>query len=153
MQPLAQIIAQHPVFSGISAASLQLISGCARNVRIDPGQFLLRHGEPAHTLYLLRHGHVVLEIAAAGRGTLAMQTLGPGELVGLSWLLPPYQWSYDVRALELVRAVQIDADCLRRKSEADHDFGYDMMKRFMPVLVQRLQATRLQLLDVYGTGR
>lgn len=153
MRTLEQIIAEHPFFEGIAPAYLALISGCARNVRIDPDRYLLRHGEPAQFFYLLRHGRVILELAAPGPGTLTFQTLGPGELVGVSWLLPPYRWTYDARVLQQVRAVSIDAACLRAKSEADHNFGYDMMKRFMPVLVQRLQDARLQLLDVYGTAR
>jgi CRP/FNR family cyclic AMP-dependent transcriptional regulator len=64
--------------------------------------------------------------------------------------VPPYRWTYDARALELVRAIAMDATCLRDKCEADHDLGYELMKRFMPVMVERLHSTRLQMLDVYG---
>ena len=77
-------------------------------------------------------------------------TVGEGEIVGVSWLIPPYRWTYDAKALDLVRAIGMDATCLRQKSEDDHDLGYEMMKRFVPVLVERLQTTRLQILDVYG---
>jgi len=76
--------------------------------------------------------------------------LAEGEILGVSWVIPPYRWTYDARALDLLRAIAIDAACLRQKREADHDLGYEMMKRFLPILVQRLQATRLQILDVYG---
>ena len=79
--------------------------------------------------------------------------LGEGDIVGLTWLLPPYRWGYDARATELVRAIALDAKCLRDKCEVDHDLGYALLKRFLPVLVQRLQAMRLQLLDVYGSPR
>lgn len=151
MQGLEQIIADHPFFAGFDRAHTHLISSCARNTRFDPGRYLLQQGALAEQFFLLRHGRVALELSSPGRGTLTFQTLGPGELVGVSWLIAPYRWTYDARALELVRAIAIDAACLRTKSEADHDFGYEMMKRFMPVLVQRLQAARLQLLDVYGT--
>lgn len=68
----------------------------------------------------------------------------------MSWLVPPYRWTYDAKALELTRALAIEAKCLRGKCEADHDLGYEMMERFMPVLVERLHAARLQMLDVYG---
>ena len=91
-----------------------------------------------------------MELSAPGRGTVTFQTVGAGEILGVSWLIPPYRWTYDARAIELTRAIGIDAACLRGKCEADHDLGYEMMKRFMPVLIQRLQATRLQILDVYG---
>ncbi len=151
MEGIAQIIAEHRFFAAFDPAHTQLISGCAKNVRFDPGRYLLQQGAPADEFYLLRHGRVVLELSGPGRGTVTFQTLGPGELVGVSWLVAPYRWTYDAKAVELVRAISIDASCLREKSEADHDFGYEMMKRFMPVLVQRLQAARLQLLDVYGT--
>ena len=68
----------------------------------------------------------------------------------MSWLVPPYRWTNDAKAIELTRAIAMDATCLRQKCEGDHDLGYEMMKRFMPILIQRLQATRLQILDVYG---
>jgi len=82
---------------------------------------------------------------------LTIQTVGENEIVGASWLVSPYRWGFDAKALELTRAISLDAACLRGKCEEDHDLGYEMMKRFMPILIQRLQATRLQILDVYGT--
>jgi len=93
---------------------------------------------------------VALEIHVPGRDPVTFQTVGEGEIVGVSWLVPPYRWSYDARAIAPVRAIRLDANCLRAKCEADHDLGYEMMKRFAPVLIERLHATRLQLLDVYG---
>ena len=153
METIEQILNTHPLFAGIEPAYLQLIGGCAHNVRFDSGRYLLQHGAPAEAFFLLRHGRVALELTGPGRGTVTFQTLGPGELLGVSWLIPPYRWTYDAKAIEQVRAVSIAAACLRAKSEADHHLGYELMKRFMPVLVQRLQAARLQLLDVYGTGR
>lgn len=150
MEGVEQIVAEHPFFAGFDPAYAQLIGGCAKNVRFGPGGYLLQQGSPADQFYLLRHGRVALELSGPGRGTVTFQTLGPGELVGVSWLVPPYRWTYDAKALELVRAIAIDAACLRGKSEADHHLGYEMMKHFMPVLIQRLQAARLQLLDIYG---
>lgn len=150
MEDLTRIILGHPFFAGLAPAYGQMICGCARNVRFESGDYLFRAQTPANELYLLRQGRVALEVTAPERGTLTFQTLGEGEIVGLSWLIPPYRYSYDARALGLVRAIAIDAACLRDKCEADHDLGYDMMKRLTPVLVRRLQATRLQILDVYG---
>jgi len=96
------------------------------------------------------HGRVALEIKAPGRAPAVFATLGEGDIVGASWLVPPYRWTSDARALELTRALGIDAACLRRKCEADHHLGYEMMKRFVPILVNRLHATQLQMLDVYA---
>jgi CRP-like cAMP-binding protein len=147
---LDRIVCQHPFFAGLPEAYCTLVTGCAKNVRFEAGQYLFHEGEPANEFYLIRHGRVALEVHAPERGPVTFQTLGPGEIVGVSWLIPPYRWTYDARALTLMRAIAMDAACLRQKCEEDHDLGYDMMKRFMPVLIQRLQTTRLQVLDVYG---
>jgi CRP-like cAMP-binding protein len=133
------------------AAFCDLVCSCAKNVYFAAGQYLFHEGEPADWFYLLRHGLVALQITAPGRGSVTFQTVPQGEMVGISWLIPPYRWTYDAKAIEDTRAIAINALCLREKCEADHDLGYEMMKRFTPVLVQRLQATRLQILDVYGT--
>jgi CRP/FNR family transcriptional regulator, cyclic AMP receptor protein len=149
---LERLICEHPVFAGMAPAHCDLIGGCARNVRFDKGAYLFREGEPADEFFLIRHGRVALEIMAPGRGPLRFLTVNAGEIVGESWLVAPYRWIFDAQALELTRALSIDARCLREKCEEDHDLGYEMMKRFMAMLVQRLQAAQLQMLDVYGTG-
>ena len=148
---LERIVREHRFFAGLEEEFSKLVCGCAKNVRFDAGQYLFHEGDDADQFYLLRHGRVSLEVTAPGRGVISFQTLGEGEIVGVSWLIPPYRWAYDAKALELVRAIAMDATCLRGKCEADHDLGYEMMKRFVPVLVERLHGTRLQMLDVYGT--
>jgi CRP-like cAMP-binding protein len=150
VENLERIIREHPFFAGLEPTFCTLVCGCAKNVRFDPGEYLLREGGEASEFYLLREGRVALEIAAPGRGALTIATLGAGEIVGVSWLIPPYRWSYDARALAAVRAISIDARCLRAKCEEDHHLGYEMMKRVVPIVVSRLQAARLQLLDLYG---
>jgi len=149
---LGRLICEHPFFAGLGEDHCELIGGCARNVRFDKGQYLFREGQPANEFFLIRHGRVALEIAAPSRGPLRFLTINPGEIAGEAWLVPPYLWLFDAQALELTRAISIDGSCLRDKCEADHDFGYEMMKRFMTMLVQRLHAAQLQMLDVYGTG-
>ena len=94
---------------------------------------------------------MALDVVAPGRAAITIQTVGENEIVGVSWLLPPYRWMHDARAVELVRAIGMDAKCLRQKCDADHNVGYEMIMRFVPLLVGRLHATELQLLDVYGT--
>jgi CRP/FNR family transcriptional regulator, cyclic AMP receptor protein len=113
------------------------------------GRFLLREGEPAERFFLIRRGSVALEVQAPGR-TLRIETLGAGDPVGWSWLFAPYRWQLDARALEPCELLGFDGVCLRGKCETDHDLGYELMRRFAENLVDRLQATRLQLLDVYG---
>lgn len=151
MEGLERIVKEHPFFGGMHDTFCKLVCGCAKNVRFEAGQYLFHEGEPAEWFYLLRHGRVALQLTAPGRGAVTFQTVGEGEIVGVSWLIPPYRWTYDAKAIELARAIAIDATCLRQKCESNHDLGYEMMKRFMPILIQRLQATRLQILDVYGT--
>jgi CRP-like cAMP-binding protein len=150
MEGLERILREQKLFDGLSADATALLAGCARNHRFEAGQLLFREGEPANEFFLVRHGRVALDIAAPGRQPIVLATLGEGDIVGASWLVPPYRWTFEARALELTRALGIDAACLRGKCEADHDLGYEMMKRFVPVLVQQLQATQLQVLDVYG---
>ncbi len=151
IESLDRYIREHPFFAGLAEEYVQLIVGCARNVVFKAGAYLYRHGDPADAFYLLRHGRVALEMSAPGRAPVTFQTVIEGEIVGVSWLLPPHRWSYDARAVDLVRAIAMDAKCLREKCDSDHDLGYDMMMRFVPVLVSRLQATRMQIMDVYGT--
>ena len=150
MEGLERILRGHPFFAGLHADFCDLVCGCARNVRFEADRYLAREGDSADQLYLLREGRVALEMTAPGRGTITLLTLEAGELVGVSWLIPPYRWTHDARALEPVRAIALDAACLRRKCEEDHDLGYELMKRFVPVLIARLQGSRLQMLDVYG---
>lgn len=148
---LLRIITEHPFFAGLDGETCELLSGCAKNTRFDGNNYLFKEGGPADEFYLLREGRVALEINIPGKAGLTFQTLGPGEIVGVSWLVTPYKWTYDARALEPLRAISLDARCLRGKCEDNHSLGYEMMNRFVPILVQRLQATRLQLLDIYGT--
>jgi CRP-like cAMP-binding protein len=150
-QGLERIVGEHAFFAGLDESFRTLVTGCAKNIRFEEGQYLFHEADPADEFYLIRHGEVALELSAPGRSPVTFQTLGPGEIVGVSWLVPPYRWTYDARALSLVRAIAIDGACLRGKCEADHDLGYEMMKRFTPILIRRLQATRLQILDVYGS--
>ena len=150
MQTLDQLIAESPVFARLAPAQLQLIAGCARNERIEAGHYLLREGQPADRFFLIRNGAVALEVQAPGRGAIVIETLHPGDVVGWSWLFHPYRWQLDGRAREPSALVAFDGACLRGKCDADHELGYQLMTRFAANLVQRLQATRLQLLDVYG---
>jgi CRP/FNR family transcriptional regulator, cyclic AMP receptor protein len=150
MEGLERIVKQHPFFAGLEDGFTKLVCGCAKNVLFEAGQYLFQEGTPADQFFLLRHGRVALQLATPGRDPVTFQTVGEGEIVGVSWLIPPYRWTYDAKALELTRALAMDGVCLRQKCEVDHDLGYDMMKRFVPILIERLQAARLQILDVYG---
>ncbi len=150
IEGMEAVIREHRFFAGLPDDTLHLLAGCARNVPFAAGDYLFRTDGPADEFYLLRHGRVALEVVAPGRSAITIETVGPGEIVGVSWLVPPYRWHLAARALELVRAIGMDARCLRNKCDENHDVGYALMQRFVPLLVDRLQAMRLQLLDVYG---
>jgi len=150
IQTLEGIVGQHPFFKGMEARHVQLIAGCAKNVRFDEGEIIFREGDPADQFYFIREGLVAVELMIPQRGFTTLQTVGEGEVLGWSWLLAPYRWRFGARTLQPTRALAFDGKCLRGKCEEDHDLGYEMLKRFTNVVTERLEATRLQLLDLYG---
>jgi CRP/FNR family cyclic AMP-dependent transcriptional regulator len=149
MESLQRILADHPFTHGLGKRHLVLLTGCASNVRFEPGQRIFREGEEANQFYLLREGKLAIELFSAERGALTILTVGPGEVLGWSWLVPPYRWKFDAYALEPARVIALDGKCLREKAEKDHDLGYELLKRIAHVMEERLHATRLQLLNVY----
>jgi CRP-like cAMP-binding protein len=153
IEPLDRILKEHPFFGGMGDDVVAMLAGCAKNVRFEPGEYVLREGESADWFFLVREGRVALSVSAPARGDKTILTIGAGEIVGLNWLIPPYRVATDARALERTRVIAMDARCLRPKLEEDSAFGYDMMKRFVPVLVKRLTDARLQMLDLYAVHR
>lgn len=153
MEAIDTLLRASPAFEGLEPDALSLIAGCASNVRFDQGAVLFREGDAADTFFLIRHGTVALEMFVPARGAAVIETIEAGEVVGWSWLFPPYRWHFDARALTPIRATSFDGACLRGKCNDDTALGYDLMSRFAQVLIERLQWTRLRLLDVYGDGR
>ena len=119
MQTLDELVAESPIFAGLGQTQLELIAGCGSNVGFEAGRYLFREGDPADTFYLVRHGRVALETFVPGRGPLTIETVDAGDVVGWSWLFPPYRWHFDARALDVVRAVAFDGACLRGKCDDD----------------------------------
>ena len=150
METLEPILVEHPFLKGLSQSHIDLIVGCASNVRFEAGHTIFHEGDEANQFYIVRHGKIALEIFAPNRGSLIVETLSEGDILGWSWLIPPYQWHLDAKALELTRAIALDGKCLRTKCEKDHELGYELLKRFSHIIEQRLEATRMQLLDIYG---
>ena len=150
MRGLELVLAEVPLFAGMDAERLELLAGCASNVHFEPGEVLFHEGDEANAFYVIRGGTVALEAFVPARGGMTIETIDAGEVVGWSWLFPPYRWHFDARALAHVRATAIDGACLRGKCDDDPALGYDLMRRFAQVMIERLQWTRLRLLDVYG---
>lgn len=149
---LEPLLKKHPFFSGIDEDAIHLITGCAKNVRYSAGETIARQGEPADLFFLIREGRIALEMPAPHGGAIRLQTADEGEVVGFSWLVPPYKWHHDLRAVTDLRAFSIDGHCLRKKCEEDTGFGYQMMKGFSVQMADRLEATRLQLLNLYDAS-
>lgn len=150
---LKPILEQQPFFAEMTEADLTLITSCARNVRFQAGESIAREGAPADSFFLIREGRVAMRIPTPQGGPLTIETLDAGEVVGWSWLLPPHVWHFDATAVTPVRALAMDGRCLRDKCDADPRLGYDLMKRFSLIMAERLTATRLQLMDLYGTNQ
>jgi len=150
MQTFEALLAEHPFFAGLEPHYLQIIAGFASDTYYQHDEYIFHEGEPATHFYLIRAGKVALETFAASRGTMTIETIETGEVLGWSWLFPPYRWHFAARIVEPTRAIVLDGARLRAKGDADHTFGYELMKRFAQIMMQRLQATRLQLLDLYS---
>ena len=151
MHDLQPLLATHPFFAGLEPKTLALVTGCASNVKFDAGQRVFKEGEEADQFYIVRQGRIAVEAFSPTRGPLVIQTVEEGDILGWSWLVAPYKWRFDAHALDLTRAIALDGKCLREKCETDHDLGYELLKRFAHVIGERLDATRLQLLDLYAT--
>ena len=149
MESLEQILTSSDAFAGLEPRLLEQVAGCGRLVHFEAGETILRAGTPADDFYVIRHGRVAIRLNAGGRA-LVVQTVDDGEAVGWSWLFPPYRWHFDAVATTLTRAISLDGECLRGKCSRDHELGYELMTRFAQMAVATLEATRIQLLDVYG---
>jgi CRP/FNR family cyclic AMP-dependent transcriptional regulator len=150
MRGIDELLAEAPAFAGMSREYLELIAGCAHHEAFSDGDYLMREGEPANRFFVVRKGRVALETSVPARGALTIETLEQNELLGWSWLVNPQRTDFDARAQGKVETISFDGACLRGKIDSDPVLGYEMLKRFAPVIVERLQATRLRLLDVYG---
>jgi CRP-like cAMP-binding protein len=150
METLERIIAEHPCFRGLESYYTGLLTGCAKNVRFPGGTYIFKAGEEANEFYLIRSGRVMLELFAPPRQPIIVATLAEGDILGWSWLFPPFVWKFHAHATKETRAIALDGKCLRTKCEQNHDLGYEFLRRFSQIVVKRLEATRLQLLDIYA---
>lgn len=147
MKDIKDIISEHPFFKDLDKKHLEFIAGCGSNVAFKAGEVILKEGGQADKFYLIRQGKVAIYIAQPQ--SITIQTIREGDILGWSWLIPPYNYRFSARAVEDVRAIALDGKCLRGKCEENKELGYDIMKRLVNVLTERLEATRLQLLDIY----
>ena len=150
MEKVETILAGHAFLKDLNPKWLKPIARCASNVSYEAGQMVYREEDEADQFLLILKGRVAIEIFVPGRGPLTIQTVGPGDVLGWSWLFHPYKRRFDAKAVEFTVGVALDGRSLREMAEQDHDLGYELLKRFAQVAVERLQATSRQLLDIYG---
>jgi CRP/FNR family transcriptional regulator, cyclic AMP receptor protein len=142
MENLERVLSQHPFFEGLKRDHLQILVGCASNARFSEGRFVFRAGEEANEFYLIREGKVALEASPPGRKRVTIVDLASGDILGWSWLVPPYKWKFDARVEQTTRAIKLNGKCLREKWEKDHDLGFELLKRFTLVSEQRMDAVQ-----------
>jgi CRP-like cAMP-binding protein len=142
-----RLLASHPFLRDLAPEHLQHLAVNAVSVRCRAEEFLFREGEPANRFYLIQSGCVALEAHLRDEAPVEVQRLGAGEVIGWSWLFPPCHWNFDARALEPVTAISFYGTRLRDQCDQDHHFGYEIMRRMTHVVIDRLQATRRQLLE------
>ncbi len=147
-----EALRRHPFLEGMREAHLARIDACCTSqVSFEPGDTIFRKGQPAGACYLIETGEVALDAETRG-GTRTLQTLHEGDVLGWSWMIPPYRWRFDARAITGTTALALKASSLMQAKDYDHDLGYELMKRLFAVVVKRLEATRLQLLEMYAAG-
>ncbi len=150
IETFEKTLGEHPFFKDLPPPHLDTVVGCVANVKFEPGEFIFREGQPADHFFVVRQGKVAVEVFVPGKGAVTIETIEGGEVLGWSWLIPPYRAHFDARALTLVRALSLDGACLRTKCEKDPSLGFELLKRFNRLVVSRLEATRMQLMDLYG---
>jgi CRP/FNR family transcriptional regulator, cyclic AMP receptor protein len=150
MDTMEPILAAHPFCKGLDPRYLKLILACASRETFKPGEFLCRDEAPATKFYVIHHGRVSVEIYRARRGPVTIQSLGEGEVLGWLWFDQPYHWHLDAKALDLTRVISLEVQCLLDTCNRDHDFGYELMRRYAHHLAVQFRVTKLQLADMYG---
>jgi CRP/FNR family cyclic AMP-dependent transcriptional regulator len=141
------------LFAGLSDAQRALVAQAARDVEFPAGTRLFEEGQPAYGCWLIRSGRVSLATSVPGRGQVVVQTLGPGEILGWSWLVSPRLWHLTATAVDETTAIELDTERLRVLAEEDPALGYPLALGLFEVLLMRLQSTRARLLDLYGSPR
>ncbi len=150
VRTIADFLAEHPFFAGLDNPAIAELAGCALIMHVSPGDYLFRQGGTADHFYVITRGRVALELFSPGAGPHVLDSAGEGEVLDWPWLIPPYRWFFDARAVEETRVISLDAACLRGKCDRDPRLGYDLLQRVAQVMSHRLQATRVRLLDLYG---
>jgi CRP-like cAMP-binding protein len=151
MRLMNDLLLNHPALEGMDPKMISEMSNHATIRKFNAGDYIFRQGEKASHVYLLESGKVELELFSAPGGPLVVQSVEAGQVLGWSWLIAPYDWCFDARVVEATEAIELDATYLRELIDKDHHVGYEIMKRFVKVIAERLYAERLQLVNAFAT--
>jgi len=145
-------LGDHPFLRGMADGHLAVLSRVCWVAPVRQGHLLFAEGDTAHRFWLIRSGHVALDLQAPGERQLIVETLGQGDLLGLSWLVPPYQWQFSATAVHDTMTFEFNADEVRAVCESDPGLWYQLLQRVMSAASSRLQATRVRMLDLYAAS-
>lgn len=149
-QSIENYLSTREFFSGLDQDFIKFLSDSARERRIKKGDVLFQQGERADKFYLLRKGQVSVQVPALMGPALEIQALGEGQMLGWSWLIPPYRWNFQARALEDSDVLEFDGSAILARCETDPKFGYELFKRFAALMSQRLDAARQKMMDAWN---
>jgi len=149
-ESIVQVLAEAPVFGGMSKDFLSRLSRNAHEIRVEPGTLLFRGGEPAENFYMLLEGAVSIEIPAVAGPTLVVQNLAPVRVLCWSWLLPPFKWSFNARTVTQSKLLEFDGRAVLAQCEKDPAFGYEVIKRFSGLMAERLDAAHRKMMDQWS---
>jgi len=144
------LLSSHAFLAGFPPAAIALVAEHADTATFRPGVLLFREGSPADVTYFITKGCVSIEVHVPNRGPMVVETLRPGQVVGLSWAAPPFRYQFDARAVDEVEVVSVDTARLRVALAENPVVGFLLLDRLTAVILERLQATRIRLLDIYG---
>lgn len=150
MDKIKKLISEKPFFRDLKSEYIDILAKYATKSEYQPFDFIFKIGEDANNFYLVESGNVAIELFSSEKGIIRIQTVGEGDILGWSWMLPPYKWHFEARTIENTSLIVFDGKAILKECEKNQGFGYEILKRYMVVMAERLEAARYQLLDVYG---
>lgn len=147
-ETLERILREHPFFREMKESHLCSITENSTVERFEPEDIIFREGDPAQTFYLIRSGKVALQQMSYRIDPFTVITLNQGDIIGWSWLFPPYRWRLTAKALEVTRVIAVDGAELRARCDEDPNLGYELMKKFAEIIDRRFDAVTEHLVEV-----
>jgi len=146
---IRQYLEQHPFFAGLPAPLLSVVVPAAEEINVEAQCKVFRQETAADHFYVVLDGQVAVEVPAVAGEPAQLQTLGPGKLLGWSWLIPPHRWHFDARALQPTRLLRLDGQRLREWCRANPELGYPLLEREASLMMERLREARLRVMEAH----